>query len=278
MGARVALVAHGYRAKAGEPREVHARDRLEEVGDEALACARVLARSAPVVVAASRQAALDHATTLADVVVLDGVLQTRPRPASLALLALDGESPWGAGEVVPRGDLRARPEALLAASDGTVVLCDEAPLGAAILSSKPRWSALVHSRGAYLSGVLVPWESLSRLRVGLFVALARPGRLLASLARRGVVPYKVVRLPDHGDPAAWLSSLRSDPSVELWLASPKCALHLETRGIPHAVLDHSVELGAEFLRVLAGAVGSTRRPASSALAPSDGPRTVRPPT
>ena len=250
-GASVALVAHGYRAKPGGARVVHAGDRLFEVGDEAIVAARALAGIACVVVARSRQAAVDLAAERADVVVLDGVLQTAPARASLSLLALDAESPWGAGEVVPRGDLRAARGALLDACDGAVILRDEEEGGERSLVLQARWGARVRSRGAFVSGALVPWGALAPLRLGLFVALARPARVLALLARRGVMPRRVVRLPDHGVSApAQLSLLRSDPSVDLWLATPKCALQLEAAGLPHAVLDHALELDAELLASL----------------------------
>jgi hypothetical protein len=181
-----------------------------------------------VVVAPTRQAALDRAASLADVVVLDGVSQTAPRRASLALLALDEASPWGAGGVVPRGDLRAPREALLGATDHVVTIGD----------------GQIRSRGAFGPGTFLTWAELSRLRVGLFVALSRPCRLLAFLARRGIDPTLVVRVPDHGlDPSAIRAHvpLRTSSPLDLWLASPKCALHLEAAGIPHAVLEHSIQ-------------------------------------
>ena len=266
-GARVALVAHGYRARPGVARIVRADDDLEEVGDEALVAARALRGIASVVVAPSRQAALDRAAGLADVVILDGALQTTPRRASLALLALDAESPWGAGEVVPRGDLRATRQALLAACDGVVSLqhdgTEAAGPGASGEPGEPgaesppsSWRARVVSRGAFVSGALVPWSSLSPLRLGLFLALARPVRLLTALGRRGIVPRRVVRVPDHGGtPARLLTSLRAYPSVDLWLASPKCSLHLEAAGVPHGVLEHTVELESPLARSLRRAGG-----------------------
>jgi tetraacyldisaccharide 4'-kinase len=239
-GARVVLVGHAYRARPGEARVVREDDAVRSVGDEAIACARALAGSARVVVAPTRQAALDHAARLADVVVIDGVLQTTPRRASLALLALDGESPWGAGEVVPRGDLRAPRAALERACDGGVELCDgDPPLGS-------RWNARVRSDGARVSGRFLTWRTLSPLRLGLFLALARPNRLLASLARRGIVPARTFRVPDHGRSRPFAARLSAGPPVDLWLASPKCALHLEAAGIPHAVLDHSLEPSASL--------------------------------
>jgi tetraacyldisaccharide 4'-kinase len=251
---RVAFVAHGYAAKPGEARVVECDDDVRAVGDEAIVAARALAgvAGAVVVVGPSRQGALDFAASLADTVVVDGVLQTAPRRATLSLLALDGQSPWGSGGVVPSGDLRASRSALLGACDATVTLRDEEALPRASVSDPTAHaasgashsSASVRSRGAFVSGELVPWSSLASVRLGLFTALARPSRLLAALARRGVVPDRVLRVPDHGVPSSATATLDFDRSVQLWLASPKCAVHLEAAGVPHAAIEHEITLEA----------------------------------
>ncbi len=90
-------------------------DPLDEVGDEALLASSELerlagpsGRVARVVVAPTRAAAIDFAAGAADVIVIDGVAQTAPVPATLALLAVDADEPWGrAATVPPWGDLRA---------------------------------------------------------------------------------------------------------------------------------------------------------------------------
>jgi tetraacyldisaccharide 4'-kinase len=251
-GARVAFVGHAYGATPREAGEVPVVDRVTEdalaaFGDEALLAARALAGRARVVVGPTRQAAVDHAARIADVVVVDGVLQTKPRRANLSLLALDATSPWGAGATPPRGDLRAPRQALLDACDRAVLIGDD-----------PAASACVKSRGARLGGVTLAWIDLFRVRVGLFTTLARPSRLLAFLARRGVVPARVVRVPDHARPrdlelAALAKAYKpgSGPgAVDVWLASPKCALVLEAARIPHAVLDHSLILGRPLTAAL----------------------------
>jgi hypothetical protein len=103
---------------------------------------------------------------------------------------------------------------------------------------------------------LRPWSELSGLRLGLVVALARPHRILAALARRGLVPSVVVRAEDHGPIP--LDALRRAPPVDLWMASPKCALRARPAlqavwpGRPIAVLEHTVALGP----ALAGLVRS----------------------
>jgi tetraacyldisaccharide 4'-kinase len=243
-GARVAFVAHGYRARPGGGRVVRGDDDVAEVGDEALVAARALADRVPVVVAASRQDAVDRACRHADVLVIDGVLQTTPRRASLALLALDGASPWGAGAVPPSGDLRAPRAALLAACDHAVALQEGPPAPAGVLLAR------VRARGAHAAGVLLPWSELAGLRVGLFFALARPVRLLASLARRGVHPVRVAFAPDHGPVPAELAAIFARPGVDLWLATAKCGAHLGAAGLPHAVLEHQVALEPPLLGAL----------------------------
>jgi tetraacyldisaccharide 4'-kinase len=169
-------------------------------------CARAGLR---VVVARTRQAALDRALREADVAILDGVLQCAPRRASLALLAVDPDAPWGAGACPPRGDLRA-PRARLVALDDRVV------------------HVRAYSRGAWSPSGLVPWKEVANARVGLVTALARPDRVLRLLASHQVVPRVIRTFPDHGR----VRVPRAD--VDLWLATPKCAVAL--RGV--LVIDH----------------------------------------
>lgn len=199
---RVALVGHAYRARPGVPRVVDPADDVALVGDEALAAARALAASAEVVVAPTRQAALDFAVARgAEVVVIDGPVTTRPERPALSVLAVDAHAPWGAGHLPPRGDLRAPPAALLAVADRVVEV--DAALDPADVAK------------------------LQNARFGLFTALARPRRLLQAFARAGLEPAIHVVAPDHG-PAPY--ALRHD--VDLWVATPKCAIHLELQAIP----------------------------------------------
>lgn len=235
-GANVVLIGHAYRAAPSRARVVLATDALAEVGDEALLCARALASGAAaerarVVVGPTRQAAIDHAASLvprARVIVIDGPLQLAPAKASLALLAVDAESPWGAGALPPAGDLRAPREALLEAADRLV------EVGAT-------------PAGARLDGRTVALGDLAELarkgaRIGLFTAMARPARLLRSLAGAGVPPAIVVQAPDHGPLTPAVA--RALSSADLWLATAKCALHLEglEPAVRVAILDGRIEL------------------------------------
>jgi tetraacyldisaccharide 4'-kinase len=226
QGARVAFVGHAYRAHPGRARLVSPDDSLAEVGDEALVAARALeANGVHVVVAASRVLAVELGARRADVLVLDGMLQTAPVRASLSLLAVDAEEPWGCAEAVPpRGDLRAPVAALLAAADLVV------PVGEG--SSEAR----VTSGGAYVGDTFLSWEALRPLRVGLACALARPRRLLRSLARHGITPVVTALAGDHRPIAA--RALRHP--VDLWLATAKCALHMPPVRAPLATIQHDV--------------------------------------
>jgi len=250
---RVVYVAHGYRAKPGSPRIVQVDDDLACVGDEALVAARALEGSVAVVVAGTRQAALDYASARADVIVVDGVLQTAPRRASLALLALDAFSPWGTGYAPPRGDLRAPASDLLAAVDRAVLLRDElsTPAVPRLAGGRGVDIAEVVAHGARFGDRRLAWPELAAMRVGLFVALARPSRIVASLARRAVAPAVVIESSDHAPVSSWSLSRRlASVPVDLWLATAKCATHLEGADIPHATLDHDVFLDESLVRAL----------------------------
>jgi tetraacyldisaccharide 4'-kinase len=266
---RVVLVGHAYRAAPRRARVVHPHDPVAEVGDEAVLAARWFERSigaaARVVVGPSRQAALDLAAQVADVAVLDGVAQTAPRRSELALLAVDAEEPWGNARAVPPwGDLRAPVRDLAGAVDRLVAV-GEAGEGAASGRVPAAWVAETVSRGAHLQGELLGWEALAGLRVGLACALARPERVVRALARRGVRPVALVRGPDHGPlPDLDLRSGWRPARVDLWLATPKCALHLEGRtpAPRFAILDHDVALGADLAAALT-AVGEGNNLAKS---------------
>jgi tetraacyldisaccharide 4'-kinase len=231
-GVSVALVGHGYRATPRRARVVRGDDALDEVGDEALLAARALGPSGVrVVVAPKRSDAIALAASIADVLVLDGVGQTAPVRASLALLAVDAAEPWGrAAALPPGGDLRAPVRSLVGACDMIVAVGDDWQ------PPNPSWAP--HARttlhGVFLRGELLGWDDLARLRLGFLSALARPDRVLRALERRGVRVRAILRAPDHGPFApALLDRIRERRKrtagfgqVDLWLATPKCALHV----------------------------------------------------
>lgn len=237
-GRDVVLVGHGHRARTGRARVVDSTDSLADVGDEALACARSLAsdgssRRARVVVGRSRQDAIDFVAQLTprpELVVIDGPLQLRPRRSSLAILAVDREAPWGSGRVAPAGDLRASPATVLAQAD-RVVEVDASPVTVELERERrpiEGFAAHVSERG---------------LRVGLFTALARPQRLLRALGRARVPIAASVSIPDHGPMSAASRAAVLTAEVDLWLATEKCATHLDAEiTSPIAILRDELDL------------------------------------
>jgi tetraacyldisaccharide 4'-kinase len=257
-GDAVALVGHAYGARPHHARIVAVDDEVVEVGDEALAAARALASSGvSVVVGPSRQAAIDHALRFARVVVLDGVGQTTPVRAHLALLALDANEPWGANACPPRGDLRAAKAALLSACDRVVRV---GAGGAGVVTTRPVDIVTLHSDGASLGTQPLPWSFLRERRIGLWTALARPGRLEAALAREGVNPVLLLRHGDHAVPSprdiaeAIARARRAD--VDLWVSTSKCVTHLPPHlgGIPVATLGYELSLPTTLVNALHHAV------------------------
>jgi hypothetical protein len=181
------------------------------------------------VVAPTRQGAIDFAAQRSTVLILDGVAQTAPRRASLALLSLDALEPWGrACATPPRGDLRAPIASLLRACD---------------LAVKIGSDALAVSEGARVGGELLDWARLRTLRVGLATAIARPRRLLLALERFGVHPIHTLTFADHHPPR----SLPSVPGIDLWLLSAKCAVALQGAGERVAEIDYRLEPSQELL-------------------------------
>jgi len=181
--------------------------------------------------------------------------------ATLALLAVDDDEPWGHARALPPcGDLRAPISTLVAACDAVVPLTDR--------TSCPRiehaqtrqvWPAWVESRGAWLrpaqpahgNGPLLSWEELAVLRVGVVAALARPERVVRRLVRRGVRPCAIVRGPDHGPfgrEFARACRTAAGGRIDVWVATEKCALHAADAvlGAPLAVMEHGLALHPEL--------------------------------
>jgi tetraacyldisaccharide 4'-kinase len=271
-GANVAFVGHAYGASPGRARIVSELDDVRSVGDEALFCARRLRPFGVVVVVAdARQDALDLALGVADVVVIDGLCQTRPRRATLSLLAVDGDAPWGAGHCPPRGDLRAPIDALLRAVDRVVVIGGESeelpdvrplPCDRAAVFARGAWRTL----GAHET--LLEWKELRGLRVGLWTAIARPDRVLRALAKKGIHPTVMLLGADHHPRRAPPSSDRAHGplALDLWLTTTKCEGHLAQDpnllgrgGVPVAVLEHAIRLEPSLSDPLRAIVANRRQ-------------------
>jgi tetraacyldisaccharide 4'-kinase len=252
-GERVAFVGHAYRARPRRARIVSPMDDVREVGDEALLAARTL--DVEVVVGPTRQAALDVAARHATCIVLDGVLQARPSKFACSLLTIDEDLPWGSGKCPPAGDLKAPREALLAAADAVVSVGEgvfpQAAKGAfphgAEGAALPPTFARSHLDGARdPEGARASLSDLRSTCFGLLVAIARPDRVIRSLARRGLHAAATIELGDHDQPAIFQleRAAARKQRVKLWLTTPKCALKLPPKvaGSPVFVLDHRIEL------------------------------------
>lgn len=182
--APLAFVSHGYGGQAARPVRVDAQHGVREVGDEAVLAFRRLAPLGVPVWSGPREATL-HAAQRdgARILVVDGLLQTRPKRLALALLALSGPAPWGSGAVWPRGDLRARPARLQAAADRTVTLSEQMPL-----TLEGGWAK---------TSLEIPHAAPRARDCALLLGEARAERFQQALARAGLQFKKTVRFPDH---------------------------------------------------------------------------------
>jgi tetraacyldisaccharide 4'-kinase len=223
--ARVALIGHAYRARPRHARIVAIDDDIHEVGDEALVAARALAGTEVVVIVApTRQAAVTFAVSRGvDVAIVDGPLQLRPRRADVAWLAVDGARPWGTGACPPLGDLRAPVASLRELSDRIVPVSGEMVL--------PESDA-----------------ALAKKKIGLVTSLARPERITLALRRRGIHPIAFVHAPDHrsASPRVLRATART-AQLDAWIATEKCAVHLEQAAADDGALLTRRGLGAPLL-------------------------------
>lgn len=252
-GLDVALVGHAYRARPGTARIVRTTDEVAEVGDDALWAAQSLAGSGvDVIVGPSRQAAVTFAARRARCLVFDGLLQARPQRLARSILLLDGSHPWQRAHCPPAGDLRAPRHALLGAADLAVVVDDALAQADAIsgfvgdaIAEGEAISDLERARCA--DGSAVPLSELRGTALGLVLAIARPGRVVEALARRGVHPVTTVAFPDHHRPSsAELAAVvgRTTHRIEAWLTTGKCATKLppSLAGAPVLILEQVVRL------------------------------------
>jgi tetraacyldisaccharide 4'-kinase len=248
-GCRVAVVASAYPARDRTPRRVRPDDLVADVGDEALWLCRALdSAGVPVFIGAPRQHALTLASNAASLVIVDGLLQARPRRLALSVLALDGRAHWGSERCPPAGDLRALRARLLGACDVVLLATDPAhptPEGRVQFYGKTTFSWSSELAGAWTAdGRFVSLEELRALRLGLLVAVARPERIVSALAARGVALHSVRLCGDHAVPAR-----PRDRRVEAWLTTAKCATKIGSsrRGAPLWTLAHRARLPRAFV-------------------------------
>lgn len=244
-GARVTLIGHGYRAHPKRAQLVSPDSDVHDVGDEALVCARALRGVAEVVVAKSRQSAVDFAIARgAEVLVLDGVAQISPRQADVAVLVVDDDA-IRSNACPPMGDLRAPLAALESHCDVVVAIALEHEVSVGIRTIGGR---VVCAGARASSGVVIPLETLTKMRLGLALSIARPVRVLRQLERHGIRPAVVSFVGDHrGDQIRRVirQQSRREPGLDAWLISEKCASFAKPTSsdtVPIYVVAHGIEL------------------------------------
>jgi len=278
--ARVAVVAHGYGARVREARAVSPDDDARAVGDDAAWLARALRPDGVAVFVGPRARAVALAAFAGPVLVVDGLLQASPRRLGLALLAVDAAAPWGAGACPPAGDLRAPEHVLLGAADAIVAVVSSSAvrteeLGrAAHAARRPLFVVTSALRATEArSGGEVDLDALSRQRVGVVTAIARPDRFVRSLTALGLRPAAIRHFADHAWPPPTPS--RRAPPVDVWLTTPKCATKLSPRydGAPVVVVDQRLAIPPDLVRAclpeIFQGIWDSRVPLSSAFRVSD---------
>jgi len=231
-GVDVAFVAHGHRARIDHARHVSIDDDPRIVGDESLVAARALHDLAPVVVGRSLSTAIAFAGRSAGTLVVDRLLQTRPRALACSVLAVDAEQPWGSGRTFPFGDLLAPREELLAIADFVV------PIGEADARHEV---AIEHAVD----------------RVGIVTSVARPDRIVRTLLDRGVEPIVHVERSDHAPTSTAeiqrISRLAARHGIDAWLVDEKSSVWLiGDLGAPVRSIAHRLVLAPSIVdRVLA---------------------------
>ncbi len=246
-GRSVAVVASSYGAPPPSAVRVLAHHHVERVGDEGLELCRSLP-GIPVYVGQSREKAVHLAARAAGIVLVDSLLQTAPERLSLSVLVVDGDRPWGSGACPPAGDLRARRDRLLRATDALLV---EGSLQAVEDVALPprRWAFRRSLVAVELpDGRVAPLSALEGKRLGLLTTVARPARVREKLLALGVHVTEWRAGADHS-PIKERRAFAERPGVDLWLSTAKCRERIGQvfENIPVWVIVERVELPGELL-------------------------------
>jgi len=210
-GARVAVVARGYRGKLsdrgavvsnGEKILLDARD----CGDEPLLHARALP-GVIVVIGRDRIAAAKRAVEIgADVVVLDDAFSYWSLARDFDVVLLDARRPFDNGHLLPRGRLRESPQELKRADAILLTRCDladenqlmQSRESIARLSGAPLWETR-HAPVSLIckNGKTTSLEDLRGARLGAVSALADNANFAASLRVLGAEVVAHAARRDH---------------------------------------------------------------------------------
>lgn len=259
-GRSLAVVASSYGAHPPSAVRVLRHHHVDRVGDEALELCRALPH-VPVYVGSNREKAIHLAARTAKIVLVDSLLQTAPERLALSVLVVDGEHPWGAGACPPVGDLRARRDRLLRATD---VLLVEGSLRAVEDVGLPprRWAFQRVPVSVELpDGRIEPLSALEGKRLGLLTSVARPGRIREKLLAHGIHVNEWWAGADHA-PIKQRSSAAKRAEVDVWLSTAKCRERLGQvfENIPVWVIVERVDLPSELVDLVSekGLISSPR--------------------
>ena len=261
-GARVAFIAHGYTSRQQAPIACSGRESPRQVGDDTLVAARALHDlDVAVWVGHDRDFTLRCAAMHADVLVIDGLLQTRPRKLDRSVLVLDAAHPFGGGACPPAGDLRGSVRSLFDLCDEVVLVQDPLRDGNAPVAL-PRSTPFTRTAWVEVTGLrrqdgVSPLGSVAGRNVGFASLLARPDRVLATMRARGIEPACTWHGADHRSPGRQdlhaLRKLAHQHRLDAWLVTTKCVTQFENHDLgapclaleiasrldptPHPVLD-----------------------------------------
>ena len=261
-GARVALVSHGYGGRARGPVLCGGDEDARHVGDDALVAAQELrGLGVEVWVGSDRGLAIREAARRADIVVVDGLLQAKPRALARSVIVLDANHPFGSGACPPSGDLRGPVQALLRLCDEAVLVRDELA-GACPFELERLLAEVPVVRTAWLgvAGLVgvnggCSLDRVASMAVGYASLLARPERVLETLRLRKIVPVCRWHGPDHGmlsgRDVGHLRGLACKHRLGGWLIAAKCATHFTNLdiGAPVMAIDITSRLDPEPLPV-----------------------------
>ncbi len=187
-GHRPVFLSRGFGGTLKGPVTVDpSRHAAAEVGDEPL----LLARAAPVVVAADRVAgaALAHREG-ASVIIMDDGLQNPSLSKDLTIAVIDGGSVFGNGQVFPAGPLRARVSAQAAFAHAALVI-----------GECRRPSGLPDGLPLIAAWLRVSETAAERLRERTVIAMAGiglPEKFVRTLEDCGAIVAGRHFVPDHG--------------------------------------------------------------------------------
>lgn len=183
-GWRVFILSRGYGGRTRRATVVDMeQDTAYEVGDEAL----ILARSAPVIVAADRREGAALADNeRADVIVMDDGHQNFALEKDLSLVVVDAETGFANGAVLPAGPLREPVARGLARADAVVLVGE----------GHPNLQGFTRPvlRAKIATGDL---SSLAGKRVVAFAGIGRPEKFFQSVRESGAEVVNDQAFGDH---------------------------------------------------------------------------------